>query len=383
MGFYFRKSIRVGPLRFNLSKGGIGVSAGIPGFRAGTGPRGNYVQMGAGGVYYRTTLSSSRSARLVVPPALPPSPRDVLPGLQPGSPAIPADSTGPMVEIESAHVSQLVDTSSADLLNELQRKKKRPRYAIAAGVAGAVAALLGFANTSGIWPPLILLASVVLWGYVHLRDVLARTTVLFYEFDDTLGRAFEGLQSAGKHLQTARGFWHVQAEAQVNDRRYHAGASGLNKLGDSFVSFVAPTFLRTNVEVFSIPVGRQVLHFFPDRLLIEDPAGIGAISYRDLSVEVIPTRFIEERSVPSDTEVVGQTWRYVNRNGSPDRRFKDNRTIPICQYAYIQFSSPSGLNERIMVSRPAVAQYFHDHLKYARSRMPVEGVARVIDRMPA
>ena len=59
MGFYFRKSIRVGPLRFNLSKSGIGVSAGVRGFRVGTGPRGNYVHMGVGGLYYRSTLPSS------------------------------------------------------------------------------------------------------------------------------------------------------------------------------------------------------------------------------------------------------------------------------------------------------------------------------------
>jgi hypothetical protein len=46
MGFYIRKALRVGPLRFNLSKSGIGVSAGIRGLRLGTGPRGNYVHMG-------------------------------------------------------------------------------------------------------------------------------------------------------------------------------------------------------------------------------------------------------------------------------------------------------------------------------------------------
>ena len=51
MGFYIRKSIKAGPFRFNLSKSGLGVSAGIPGFRVGTGPRGNYVHMGRNGIY--------------------------------------------------------------------------------------------------------------------------------------------------------------------------------------------------------------------------------------------------------------------------------------------------------------------------------------------
>jgi hypothetical protein len=39
VGFYVRKSVKAGPFRFNLSKSGIGVSAGVPGFRVGTGPR--------------------------------------------------------------------------------------------------------------------------------------------------------------------------------------------------------------------------------------------------------------------------------------------------------------------------------------------------------
>jgi hypothetical protein len=53
MGLYFRKSVRMGLFRINFSSAGVGISAGIPGLRVGTGPRGNYIQMGAHGVYYR------------------------------------------------------------------------------------------------------------------------------------------------------------------------------------------------------------------------------------------------------------------------------------------------------------------------------------------
>ena len=58
MPFYIRKSLSVGPFRFNLSKSGIGMSTGVRGFRIGTGPRGNYIQMGRAGLYYRASLSS-------------------------------------------------------------------------------------------------------------------------------------------------------------------------------------------------------------------------------------------------------------------------------------------------------------------------------------
>lgn len=58
MGWFFRKSIKFGPLRFNLSKSGVGVSAGVKGARVSVGPRGTYLNVGRGGLYYRQKLGS-------------------------------------------------------------------------------------------------------------------------------------------------------------------------------------------------------------------------------------------------------------------------------------------------------------------------------------
>lgn len=58
MGFYLRKSFRAGPIRLNLSKSGLGISAGVKGLRVGTGPRGSYVHAGRGGLYFRQTLGN-------------------------------------------------------------------------------------------------------------------------------------------------------------------------------------------------------------------------------------------------------------------------------------------------------------------------------------
>jgi len=61
MGLYIRKSFRAGPIRFNLSKSGLGASAGVTGARVGTGPRGAYVHGGRHGLYYRKYASSGKS----------------------------------------------------------------------------------------------------------------------------------------------------------------------------------------------------------------------------------------------------------------------------------------------------------------------------------
>jgi len=41
MGIYLRKSFKVGPIRFNLSKSGLGVSLGVKGLRYGVRPDGS------------------------------------------------------------------------------------------------------------------------------------------------------------------------------------------------------------------------------------------------------------------------------------------------------------------------------------------------------
>jgi hypothetical protein len=57
MGFYIRKSLKLGPIRLNFSKSGVGVSGGIKGARIGVDARGKkYLHLGRGGFYYRETL---------------------------------------------------------------------------------------------------------------------------------------------------------------------------------------------------------------------------------------------------------------------------------------------------------------------------------------
>jgi hypothetical protein len=116
MGFYLRKSVKVGPLRFNLSKSGVGVSAGVKGFRVGAGPRGNYVHMVRHGIYYRATLPSGA-------PSASPGSTPVAPTLPP---TVPSDTLTP---IQSGDVARMVDASSAELLAELNAKQRRWRIA--------------------------------------------------------------------------------------------------------------------------------------------------------------------------------------------------------------------------------------------------------------
>jgi hypothetical protein len=60
MAFYLRKAFKVGPLRLNLSKSGLGLSTGVTGARIGLSPRGAYVHGGRHGIYYRKYLKKGK-----------------------------------------------------------------------------------------------------------------------------------------------------------------------------------------------------------------------------------------------------------------------------------------------------------------------------------
>ena len=367
MGLYLRKSVKVGPLRFNLSKSGVGVSAGVRGLRFGAGPRGNYVHMGSQGIYYRATLPTGGPRRPPAAPAVSPAPS-------------PQATHEPLQEIESADVSQIVDSSSAELLGELNAKRKRSRNWPFAATIGVLLLLVG---SMASWPPwvllVILVASIVSSTIIFQRDILAKTAVVFYEFDADTEQAYELLHKWGEALTGCASTWHIAAQGAIRNRKYHAGASTLVSRQPTFIRKAEPPDLKTNVETLAMGVGRQVLHFFPDRVLVYDRDGVGAVSYSGLEVAATQTRFIEDGAVPRDATVVDKTWKYVNKSGGPDRRFKDNRQLPICLYDEISLRSATGLNEVVQVSRCDVAAGFVKAIEYLASRMSTEGKARSKD----
>lgn len=361
MGFYLRKSISVGPLRFNLSKSGIGVSAGIKGLRFGTGPRGNYVHMGRGGLYYRATIPSSSPSQ---------------PRLQPTNsigPAFPPGTNAPLDEIESADISQIADSSSQELLSELNQKRNKTRLWPIAATISAFILFLGLSNAWTNWLWLVTLAIGLALTYIAFsHDTLAKTVVLFYDFDPQMEEAYGQLHSAAEKIASCAVAWHIEAQGNVHDRKYHAGASSLVRRKTTFIRKAEPPYVKSNIETIAIGVGRQTLHFFPDRVLIYDSNGVGAVGYQELRINVKPSRFIEDGAPPRDAKVVDRTWKYVNKSGGPDRRFKDNKELPICLYDEISLSSQTGLNEILQISRCDIADAFAEAILALAKKIPLE-----------
>jgi hypothetical protein len=87
-------------------------------------------------------------------------------------------------------------------------------------------------------------------------------------------------------------------------------------------------------------------------------SSFAVIDVQDVVIEYRTTRFIESETVPADTPPVGHSWLKVNKDGSPDKRFKGNMQIPIVHYGTLSLQSVTGLNEEYMVSNPSLAERF-------------------------
>lgn len=251
-----------------------------------------------------------------------------------------------------------------DIAEEVSRKHKKLSFTPFV-VAIGILAILYFSRgiplqyldlkPINVIPGVVALAGTIFAVFtVSTIDKLRKTTVLYYQVDSELESKYERVIRALGRLSQCDRIKVVRAEAAVLDRKYHAGASEVVDSKGIRVKHASPKYIRTNIDVWTIPAGDVEMVFFPDRLLLvgKDAA---AIAYQKLAVTVAPYQLIET-SAPSDGRVVGQTWRYTNKKGGPDRRFAHNPEMPIVEYEEVSFSARGGFREVLLCSRAGLGE---------------------------
>jgi len=328
VSFYLRKSVKAGPFRVNLSRSGIGVSTGIPGLRVGSGPRGTYVRMGRRGIYYQQTISRTGRGRVHSSPVA-------------SHPTAVAADDVILDDVTGATTFELAAASPSDLVRQFNE-------------AAAHVSLL----------PLVVLLSlpvvtIPLAVMLHARDKARRTVVAFYQVDDEPAQKFQALTDSFALVRDCSAQWYVIAEGRVRTTQQyktHAGASSILRRVQGKADFSGPPVLAANIAVPSLHGRKRSVYFLPDRILVRDGKRYADLSYSACRAVGVPTRFIEHGAVPRDAVRVGTTWKYVNKGGGPDRRYKNNRQVPIMQYGELTLSTASGFSFIWQTSKPTAAQ---------------------------
>jgi hypothetical protein len=340
-----------------FSGSGVSTSVGGKGFRVTSGPRGTYVTVSAGGIRYRQRIDGQ--VNNVHPAAHLPHPATQPP------PQPQASTMG--TPVATADAESLVELSSAATLEKLNQAGKEPAYAWMFLAGGGVLGLV-LAQIHVIVTLLDFGLTLYLAWLANSFDVYRRTFHLNYQMDQEASRRWSQLNQWVSSMGKSQRLWRVNTQDYTYDQKRNAGASSLLTRSRASVQQRKPSLVESNITPYCLDIGGQQLFFFPDRVYVLQNGVFGAVEYSSLQLAVDQTRFIEEEGVPSDSQVVGHTWRYVNKSGGPDRRFNNNYQIPIAQYGVVELKSPTGLHVLLQTSSVNVAQQcqtlfhaFHGH----------------------
>ncbi len=147
-----------------------------------------------------------------------------------------------------------------------------------------------------------------------------------------------------KVKQSRRVYW-IKSSSKVRETRYTAGAGTSIDAHYCRILSTPPFPFTTNIKILSVQLKNDSVSFFPDRIVIIQDGCIATASYDQLKCAYSSIEYIEnENDAPSDTRVLDMTWKYVNRDGSRDRRFKNNCQLPVCAYGELWLTAGKTLN---------------------------------------
>lgn len=341
MGFRYRKSINLGGgFRVNISKSGIGYSWGIKGARITKTANGKIrgtVSIPGTGISYVEEIGGRK--------------KNVNPTKRKSqiSNNVPVNTPiGKSIEIINMNEFQPIEYEA--LLNRIKKVSN----------INLISTILIWTFLLSAMPVFMLtgIAGIGLKIYVHHKLGIP----MEYEFDEESQKAYDNMCATWMSLNENKKFWQIISESTINQRTSGGANRGITRIPAKAINNV-PHFIKPNVSPFGLQLRGKQLFFLPDKLLVISGRKVGALSYEDVKIDFGTISFVEHLAVPKDSKVTGKTWLKVNKNGTPDKRFKANRQIPVCEYGRVVIRSGDALYVEMMCSNSETIEQMKRYAK--------------------
>lgn len=355
----FRKRVKVFPgFTINFSKTGISSTIGVPGASINFGKNGAYLNTGipGTGLYDRTKIFHSNNSEpdLVLPPEPEPvvddfTAQDWLKKLNEPQ------------EIKSSSISELTSVSQEimkEIIEDVYKEKielKNEFRSVQSQLSSARSAyLIARIFIIGFFVKSFKEKVAILEGYLaDLQNQIEKCFInIDIQFDDNFRARYLNMIEAFKKMILSKKIWDVTS-SKYNDQ-FATRSAASQTITRELVGF-------NIAHIDIIQSEHQALHLenknggdiyiYPSFAMVLDASGTFAlVDIKDLNIIYYPQQFIETESIPPDSIVVDHTWEKVNKNGQPDRRFRDNRQLPVVEYGKISLNSDTGINEEYQIS---------------------------------
>lgn len=316
MGWRYRKSINLGGgFRINLSKSGIGYSWGVKGFRltktASGRTRTTYSIPGTGISYVDESRKKSNQVNF---------------------------KRVQTAECRTLTIGETTYYSSVNLdemsKNDIILKKIKDIHIL--NYIANIMCMLIFTLPIG----LIIKLFIAMYGKIDLE----------YEFDSYSEEKYNVLKDIILLMEKNNKMWRVKTSVQNANLKYSSGAANSITRNIINIGKGVPWYINTNIDIYHIIDGNEKIYLTPDRIIIINGSKVTGSKYNNLDFDVFNSKYIEEESLPKDASVISYTWKYVNKSGGADRRFSNNRQLPICNYGGLSITSNEGINFRMQCS---------------------------------
>ena len=329
MGVRYRKSINLGGgFRVNLSQNGVGYSWGVKGYRI-------------------TKTADGRTRRTVSIPGTGISyvdeHKDSTRQQQEASRQVdPLDAYSDIQEVHSAGTEALRPAEYSELFVQVKQFKM-------AVIILFIMALWCLSDG--------LLCLLPLVGIVFLF-VKYRASIE-YEFDDYELEKWQEFRAAWAAVASSQSLQQITLKAKSKNARVTGGIENAIQTEKMSASSTLPWYIKSNIKPVVFSFKNMLLAIMPDRLLVFDKK-MGALDYNDVTINLSAVGFLESGKVPSDSEIVKHVWAYSNKDGSPDKRYSNNKQYPVMKYGKIVITSESGLNIQFLCSDEAAADNLNE-----------------------
>lgn len=180
------------------------------------------------------------------------------------------------------------------------------------------------------------------------------------EFDPEIRKRYEKLVEAFQQLTTCSKIWDVTS-AHYQDRKVTRSSAG-TVVKKREVKFLMKSLLEIKSEFealcFNNANGAD-LYFYPSFIVMySTKKNFAIIGLDEISLHQTSVRFTETGTIPKDSKIIDKTWAKVNKNGTPDKRFKGNHQIPVVRYGEISLNTNTGLNEEYEFSNNEFTEEF-------------------------
>lgn len=384
MTLRFRQTFTLFPgVRINVGKTGISTSIGGPGATVNIGRRGVRATVGAPGtgLSYSTTVMPFEQG--TEPPGSKETPQGELPAPSPNQSNTPssADVYMPqagMNEISSASVEVLTSASLVPLRDliakarqqkaqvETDLKEAREEEAKQAGeLARRQRSLFRWFYKRRI-AELEAALPETRAEVERLRSWEDTTKVsVSFEASDAAQRAYAMVVRTFDALKLSARKWDVTADRatdRVAERSLATRTVNRHPVTFEFSSTDLIEFEGRAMRFENVN-GDDILIYPGVAVMPRADGAFALVDLRELEVGADTRGFVEDEEVPRDAEVRGYTWAKTNKDGSPDRRFKENYEIPVCIYGNLTFRSKTGVTEEYMVSNAQAVAAFAEAVK--------------------